>query len=61
MQHIGGKYQEAELPDLGDEEEVKETIPADPNVKNFSFTVVEGEVYYRENSIMVKPDLNATA
>ena len=61
VQHIGGKYQEAELPDLGDDEEVKETIPADPNVKNFSFTVVEGEVYYRENSIMVKPDLNATA
>ena len=61
VQHIGGKYQEAELPDLGDDEEVKETIPADPNVKNFSFTVVEGEVYYRENSIMVKPDLNTTA
>ena len=61
VQHIGGKYQEAELPDLGDDEEVKETLPADPNVKNFSFTVVEGEVYYRENSIMVKPDLNATA
>ncbi len=37
------------------------TIPADPNVKNFSYAVVDGEVYYRENSVMVKLDLNATA
>ena len=36
-------------------------IPADPNVKNYSYTVVDGEVYFRENSIMVKPRLNATA
>ena len=61
VQRIGGKYQEAELPDFGEDEDTRETIPADPDVKNFSFTVVDGEVYYRENSIMVKPELNATA
>jgi len=38
-----------------------ETIPADPNVRNFSYTVVDGELYYRQNSIMTKPDFNATA
>ena len=61
VQNIGGKYQEAELPDLGENEKIGTSIPADPNVKNFSYTIVDGEVYYRENSVMVKPDLNATA
>ena len=61
VQKIGGKYQEAELPDLGENEKIGTSIPADPNVKNFSYTIVDGEVYYRENSIMVKPELNATA
>ena len=61
VQHIRGSYQEAELPDIGEGEAIKETLPADPNVKNYSYTVVDGEVYFRENSIMVKPDLNATA
>ena len=61
VQHIQGSYQEAELPDIGEGEAIKETLPADPNVKNYSYTVVDGEVYFRENSIMVKPDLNATA
>ena len=61
VQKIGGKYQEAELPDLGENEKISTSIPADPNVKNFSYTIVDGEVYYRENSVMVKPDLNATA
>ena len=61
VQHIGGKYQEAELPDLGENEKIGTSIPADPNVKNFSYTIVDGDVYYRENSVMVKPDLNATA
>ena len=61
IQYIRGTYEEAELPDLGEGEEVSGTLPADPNVKNFSYTIVEGEVYYRENSIMVKPDLNTTA
>ena len=60
-QNIGGKYQVAELPDLGENEKIGTSIPADPNVKNFSYTIVDGDVYYRENSVMVKPDLNATA
>lgn len=58
VQHIHGTYQEAELPDLGEGESIQNTLPADPDVKNFSYTLVDGEVYFRENSIMVKPDLN---
>ena len=61
VQHIQGTYQEAELPDLGEGETIQNTLPGDPDVKNFSYTLVDGEVYFRENSIMVKPDLNATA
>ena len=61
IKYIRGTYTEAELPDLGDNETIQETIPADPAVKNYSYTVVDGEVYYRENSVMVRPDLNATA
>ena len=61
IQNIGGKYGAAELPDLGENETIQDTIPADPNVKNYSYAVVDGEVYYRENSVMVKPNLNATA
>ena len=61
VQHIGGIYQAAELPDLGEEDQIQDTIPAGPDVKNYSYTLVDGEVYYRENSVMVKPDLNATA
>ena len=61
VQHIGGIYQAAELPDLGEEDQIQDTISADPDVKNYSYTLVDGEVYYRENSVMVKPDLNATA
>ena len=59
IQNIRGAYKEAELPDLG--EAVETSIPADPNVKNYSYTVVDGEVYYRENSVMVQPRLNAAA
>ena len=61
IQNIGGKYEAAELPDLGENETIQDTIPANPNVKNYSYAVVDGEVYYRENSVMVKPNLNATA
>ena len=61
VQHIGGIYQAAELPDLGEEDQIQDTVPADPDVKNYSYTLVAGEVYYRENSVMVKPDLNTTA
>ena len=61
IQNIRGTYTEAELPELGDGEAIDTSIPADPTVKNYSYTVVDGDVYYRENSRMVKPDLNATA
>jgi len=61
VKYIRGTYTEAELPDLGDGEVIDTSIPADPNVKNYSYTVVDGDVYYRENSRMVKPELNATA
>ena len=58
--HIHGKYEEVEFiePDFTG---VAETIPADPNVKNFSYTVVDGELYFRENSVMRLCDLNETA
>ena len=61
VKYIRGQYQEARLPELREGEEIDTSIPADPNVKNFSYAVVDGEVYFRENSRMVKPDLNATA
>ena len=61
VKNVHGTYQEAALPDLGEGEAIDTSIPADPNVKNYSYTVVDGEVYYRENSRMVKPELNATA
>ena len=61
MKYIRGTYQEAELPELGEGEAIDTSIPADPNVKNYSYTVVDGTVYFRENSRMVRPDLNATA
>ena len=61
VQHIQGNYQEASLPDLGEADAIDTSVPADPSVKNYSYTVVEGEVYYRENSRMVRPQLSATA
>ena len=61
MQHIQGRYTEAALPELGEGEDIDTFLPADPDVKNYSYTVVDGAVYYRENSRMVRPDLNATA
>ena len=61
VKYIRGTYQEAELPELGEDEAIDTSIPADPNVKNYSYTVVDGDVYYRENSRMVRPNLNATA
>ena len=60
MQHIRGTYLETEA--LEPEQNASETvIPADPEVKNYSFTLVDGQVYYRENSIMTRPDLSPTA
>ena len=61
VKYIHGTYQEAELPELGEGEAIDTSIPADPDVKNYSYAIVDGQVYYRENSRMVRPDLNATA
>ena len=61
VKYIRGTYQEAELPELGEGEAIDTSIPADPNVKNYSYAIVDGQVYYRENSRMVRPDLNTTA
>ena len=51
ISHIQGEIESAGLDELEDDTE-KTTIPADPDVKKFSYTVVDGEVYYRENSVM---------
>ena len=61
--HLEGEYREAEhtAPDVGEVETGRDFLPADPNVKNFSYTVVDGEVYYRENSVMTHLELNDTA
>ena len=63
VQHIEGQYTAAEVdaPDIAEEEATRRTLPADPNVKNFSYTVVDGEIYYRENSAMVQVELSDTA
>ena len=59
--HITGSYQAVEQHDLGEGETIRDSIAADPNVRNFSYTVVDDQVYYRTNSVMVRPALNATA
>ena len=61
VKYIHGRYQEAELPDLDMTEPAESVISADPTVKNYSFAVMDGDVYYRENSVMVKPRLTAAA
>ena len=61
VKYIRGTYLEAEPPELGAGEAIRAAIPADPNVKNYTYTVVDGQVYYRENSLMVRPDLSAVA
>ena len=63
IQHIEGQYAEVEVetPDIADAENEKHILPADPDVKNFSYTVVDGEVYYRENSVMTQVELSDTA
>lgn len=58
VQNIHGTITELELSDTELEEDVV-FIPADPDVKNFSFTVVNEEVYYRENSVMNRMELPA--
>ena len=63
VQHIEGQYTAAEVdaPDIAEEETARRTLPADPDVKNFSYTVVDGEVFYRENSVMTQVELSDTA
>ncbi len=61
VKYIRGTYLEAEPPELGEGEAIRTAISADPNVKNYTYTVVHGQVYYRENSLMVRPDLSAAA
>ena len=63
VQYIEGQYTEVEVetPDIADAENEKRILPADPDVKNFSYTVVDGEVFYRENSVMTQVELSDTA
>ena len=63
VQHIEGQYTAAEVdtPDIAEEETARRTLPADPDVKNFSYTVVDGEVFYRENSVMTQVELSDNA
>ncbi|MHA3678473.1 MutS N-terminal domain-containing protein [Faecalibacterium sp. PGM34] len=63
VQYIEGQYTEVEVetPDIADAENEKHILPADPDVKNFSYTVVDGEVFYRENSVMTQVELSDTA
>ena len=63
VQHIEGQYAAAEVdaPDIAEEEAARRTLPADPDVKNFSYTVVDSEVFYRENSVMTQVELSDTA
>ena len=63
VQHIEGNYTAVEIaaPDIADAEAQRKTLPADPTVKNFSYTVVDGEIYYRENSIMTQIELSDNA
>ena len=63
VQHIEGQFTAVEIaaPDVADAEVQRKTLPADPTVKNFSYTVVDGEIYYRENSIMTQIELSDNA
>ena len=58
MAHINGRYEAMERVNTELDEGASHILPADPNVKNFSYTVVEGEVYYRENSVMTPVELS---
>ncbi len=59
VKNIHGQINEVELSDT-DLEDVTEALSADPNVRNFSYTVVDGKLYYRENSVMNPVDLPVT-
>lgn len=60
IQNINGSITEYDFEEVAEEEEDK-SIPADPSVRNFSYTLVDGAVYYRENSRMFPVDLSVTA
>ena len=60
VSRIHGQYQAAETA-LAERDDTQQAVPADPNVKNFSYTIVDGEVYFRENSVMRLVELNETA
>lgn len=59
LQNIHAEITEYELDELGDEAD--DSIPADPNVRNFSYCLVDGEIYYRENSRMNRVETSVTA
>ena len=59
VSHIEGSIDEVEFDEL-DDELAREAIPADPGVKNYSYTIVDERVYYRENSIMKPVDVSET-
>lgn len=59
IQSIHADFSELELSEIGEEE--SNYLPADPNVRNFSYTLAEGKVYYRENSRMNEVDVSETA
>ena len=58
VRNIDGEYKRIELSEMDTNSE--RTIPADPGVRNFSYALVNGQVYYRENSVMIRPVLNQT-
>ena len=58
VRNIDGEYKRIELSEMDINE--GRTIPADPDVRNFSYALVNGQVYYRENSVMTRPVLNQT-
>ena len=60
IRNVHGEY-EAALPDEGEENDAGSVISAEPGVRNYSFAVVGGQVYFRENSVMARQKLNATA
>lgn len=59
VQNINGEIPEYEIDEISDEQD--EVIPADPSVKNFSYTLVNGKVYFRENDVMTPANLSMTA
>ena len=61
MAHINGRYEAVERVNTELDEGAPDVLPADPGVKNFSYTVVDGEIYYRENSVMASVNLNGDA